>query len=104
ILTVRFRPSLRIASRRLRPATVYIFPSITSKAREGEGGRTMSRVFRGCRTLGGIMSKLYHGDKYWYRSQGHSCVILNSIMANALLWLLSLSGAGYIAYGIGKAA
>ncbi|CAL9080047.1 unnamed protein product [Musa acuminata var. zebrina] len=56
----------------------------------------MSRVFRGCRTLGGIMSKLSHGDKY--------CNELNSIMANALLWLLSLSGAGYIAYGIGKAA
>lgn len=33
------------------------------------------------------MSKLYHGDKYWYRSQGHSCVIVHQakVMAFGLI-------------------
>lgn len=33
------------------------------------------------------MSKLYHGDKYWYRSQGHSYVIVHQakVMAFGLI-------------------
>ncbi|THU63027.1 hypothetical protein C4D60_Mb01t11380 [Musa balbisiana] len=91
IRTVRFRPSLRTRVGGFGRTTVYICPLDHIQSERRGRGRAMSRVFRGCRTLGGIMSKLYHGDKYWNQVFPYNCD-------------LSLSGAGYVAYGIGKAA